>query len=209
MPKLRYVMALICYLAIPLVVIVGVGLSLLIDPEMARGHVDYARHYRWLDVARASGLIATAALALLLWVACCYLVLESRQRSRGWLALAAAGPLGFSVIGALEDRSPRPGDLYQRFIKSLKSSWRAALELAVFVSVWIVAYEAIVFKRDLMISVESFRTGTPTSTIIAQQSASSGMWAAGEGFEVMYLVTLIYLLWPIAFNLVAHVFKSR
>ena len=209
MPKLRYVMALLCYLAIPLVVIVGVGLSLLIDPEMARGHANYARDYRWLDVARASGLIATAALALLLWIACCYLVLASRQRSRGWLALAAAGSLGFSVIAALEDRAPRPGDLYQRFIRGLKSYWRIALELTVFFGVWTVAYESIVLKRDVMISLESFRTGTPTSTIIAQQSASSGMWAAGEGFEVMYLVTLIYLLWPIAFNLVAPVFKPR
>ena len=81
-------MALPCDLAIPLVVIVGVGLSLLIDPEMARGHADYARAYRGLDVARGSGLIATAALALLLWIACCSLVLASRQRSRGWLALA-------------------------------------------------------------------------------------------------------------------------
>jgi len=69
-----------------------------------------------------------------------YLVLESRQRSRGWLSLAAAGPFGFSVIAALEDRAPAPRDLYQGFITNLKTYWRVPLELTVFVLIWVVSY---------------------------------------------------------------------
>lgn len=43
-----------------------------------------------------------------------------------------------------------------------------------------------------MIHVESLTTGTPISTIIAQQNASSGMWAAGEGMEQLYLVPQLF-----------------
>src|SRR5262249_3289968 len=180
MPKREYVLALICYLAIPAVVICGAGVFHLIDPEMARGHADYARDYRLLDLARLGVLWASGALALVLWTLCCYLVLKSRQRSVRWLYLAAAGPLGFSIIAALKDRSSAPGDLYQRVIRHLKAYWRAPLEIAVFVGIWFVAYEAVVLERELMIHYQSLATGAPVAAIIAQQSASSGMWAAGE-----------------------------
>jgi len=68
MPKRHYVLALICYLSIPGVVIAGAGLFRLIDPETARGHADYARDYQLLDRARTGALMAAAALALLLWI---------------------------------------------------------------------------------------------------------------------------------------------
>ncbi len=64
-------------------------------------------------------------------------------------------------------------------------------------------------KRDLMIRLESLRTGTPVSAIVAEQAASSGMWAAGEGMEVLYLVPLMYLVWPILFNLAGRLFAPR
>ena len=209
MPKRHYVMALACYLSIPAVLIAGAGLFRLIDPELARGHADYVRDYRLLELARTGALLATAGLALVLWASTCYLVLKSRQRSLRWLLPAAAGPFGFIVIAMLEDRSPAPDDLYQQFIRKLKMYWRVPLEIAVFVSVWFLAYESVVLKRELMISYESFSTGTPAITIIARQSASSGMWAFGEGLEEIYLVVLIYLLWPIFFNLVGQRFKPR
>jgi len=208
MVKPKYVLALVCYVSIPAVVVCGVGLVLLVDPELALGHANYARDYQLLSLARLGVLWATAGLALVLWTSCCYLVLASRRRSMRWLSLAAAGPFGFSVIATLEDRSPAPGDLYQHVIRNLKTYWRVPLEIAVFVSVWFLACASVVVKRGLMISFESFTTGTPVSTIIAQQTASSGMWAAGEGMEAMYLVALIYLLWPIAFNLAGRAFSS-
>lgn len=209
MPKRHYVLAVACYLLIPAVLIAGAALFSLIDPEMARGHADYVRDYRLLELARRGALMTTWGLALVLWSSVCYLVLKSRQRSLGWLSLAAAGPFGFIAISMLEDRSPAPDDLYQQFIRKLTMYWRVPLEIAVFISVWILAYESVVLKRDLMISYESFLTGTPATTIIARQNESSGMWAAGEGMEEIYLVVLMYLLWPIFFNLAGQLFKPR
>jgi hypothetical protein len=212
MPRLlkrHYIMALACYLAIPVVVIAGVRLSLLIDPEMARGSADYARNFRLLQLAATGVLMATAGAALILWVSTCYMVLKSRQRSALWLALAVAGPFGFMAIAMLADRSPTPANLYQRFIGKLRWYWRAPLEIALFVSAWLLAYQCVVFKRDLLINYESFTTGTPVETIVDRQNASSGMYAFGEGLEEIYLVTLLYLLWPIVFNLVARRFERR
>ena len=116
---------------------------------------------------------------------------------------------GSPSIATLEDRSPAPGDFHQQFIGNLKAYWRVPLEIAAFVSVWFLAYKSVVLKRELMISFESRTTGTPASTIIAQQSASSGMWAFREGLEVIDLVTLIYLLWPIVFNLAGQLLKPQ
>ena len=207
--KLRYLVAVACYVAIPVAVVAGVGVFVLIDPELARGHADYARVYRVLGLARLGVLAAAAALALALWVACCHLVLASRGRSGRWLALAAAGPFGFSVIATLGDRSPTPGDRYQRFIRGLGTPWRVALEVAVCVCVWGLTHSAVIIARDLMIQLESRRTGTPAAAIVSQQNASSGMWAAGEEMEALYLVPLAYLLWPVLFNLAGWLFARR
>jgi hypothetical protein len=48
-------------------------------------------------------------------------------------------------------------------------------------------------------------TGISTAQIIDRQDASSGMWAFGEGMEVMFLVVLLYLTWPMVFNIAARV----
>jgi len=209
MPRRYYVMALACYLAIPAVLIAGVGLSRLIDPEMARGSADYAHNFWVLQQIATGALMATAGLAVVLWALTCYLVLKSRQRSLLWLSLAAAGPFGLVFIAMLADRSPALDDLYQQFIRNLRLYWRVPLEVAMFISAWILAYQCVVLKRELMISFESFSTGTPVETIIARQTASSGMYAFGEGLEATYLFILIYLLWPIFFNLAGHRFKRR
>ena len=209
MPDRNYAMALVCYLAIPVVVIVGFRLSFLIDPEMARGSADYVRNFRLLQYAATGVVMVTAGLAFLLWVGTCYLVLKYLQRSALWLALAAAGPFGFIAIAMLAHRSPAPDDLYQQFIRKLKLYWRVPLEVAVFLSVWTLAFLSVALKGDLMIRYESFSTGTPVETIIDRQNASSGMYAFSESLEAMYLVTLLYLLWPIVFNLAERLFRRR
>jgi len=89
--------------------------------------------------------------------------------------------------------------LYQRFIGKLKNYPRIAYELGLFVVVWVGAFLTMVLKRDLMIIYEAATTGTSTAQIIDQQNASSGMWAFREGLEVLFLVVLFYLLWPICF----------
>ena len=209
MPKRQYILAVVCYLLIPAVVIASGILFRLIDPEMARGSADYVRNYRLLELARTGALMAMAGLALVLWALTCYLVLKSRQRSLWWLLLAAAGPFGFIVIVMLEDRAPASYDLYQQFIRQLKLYWRVPIEIVAFVTVWSLAFELMVLKRDLMIRYESFMSGTPAATIIDLQNQSSGMWAFSEGNEVIYLVVLIYLLWPIVFNVVGQLLEPR
>jgi hypothetical protein len=81
---------------------------------------------------------------------------------------------------------------------------RVGYEVCAFVILWELAYQAMVLKRDLMIKYESYTTGVSTAQIIDTQNASSGMWAFGEGMEVMYLVVLLYLIWPIVFNVVGR-----
>src|SRR5262249_13686834 len=176
---------------------------------MARGHADYVRNYHLLKLIRTAALMAIAGFACLLWILCCYFVLKSRERSWGWLAFAAAGPFGFPVIAGLRDRSPAPDDFYQQFICNLKIYWRVPLEILLFVSIWVLSYELMVLKRELMISYESFMTGRSVADIVAEQDASSGMWAFSEGLQVMYLVVLSYLLWPILFNVAGYLFKPR
>jgi len=209
MLKRRYVPALVCYLAIPVVLIAGMRLSFLLEPEWARGHADYAFRFWLLEMAQRGVQLATLGLLLGLWLAVCYLVLKSRQRSLLWLPLAAAGPFGFIGIAMLQDHEPAPEDSYQRFIRKMKMYWRVPLEIAVFVSVWTLAFLAMALKRDLMISYESFSTGTPVDTIIARQNESSGMYAFSEGLEVFFFVVLIYLVLPIIFNLLGRLFKLR
>jgi cell division protein FtsX len=92
--------------------------------------------------------------------------------------------------------------LYQQFVGKLKIYLRVAYELGFFVVVWVGAYQAMVLKRNLMIMYEAAATRTSTAQIINQQNASSGMWAFSEGLEVLFLVVLFYLLWPICFNVV-------
>jgi hypothetical protein len=62
----------------------------------------------------------------------------------------------------------------------------------------------MVLKRTLIIRYEAATTGVSTAQIIDIQNASSGMWAFGEGMEVMYFVVLLYLLRPIVFRIVGH-----
>jgi hypothetical protein len=205
--KPHYIIALACYLAIPAVMLAGVGLSRLIDPELARYSADYARNFKLLELAVNGALMATTGLALALWGASYYLVLKSRQRSVLWLGLAVTGPFGFMFITMLADRSPAPDDLYQEFIRKLKLYWRIPLEIVMFVSAWILAYQCVVLKRELLNRLESFSTGTPIETIIARQTASSGMYAFGEGLEAIFFVTPLYLLWPIFFNLIGRRFR--
>ena len=210
MPKRTYAMPLILYLSIPAVMFAGAALFRLFDPEkMARGHANYVRDYHLWELFGRGMLMATAGLMLCLWIWCCHVMLKSKHCSLRWLLLLALGPFGFIVIAALADRSPSPDDLYQQFIRNLTIYWRVLLEIAVFVSVFFIAYQFVVLHRELMISYESFTTGTPTATIVAEQDASSGMYAFSEGLEVFYFVVLIYLILPILFNLGGRLLKPR
>jgi len=114
------------------------------------------------------------------------------------------GPFGFAIPALLNDKVSTETDRHARFVRSLNSFARVGYEVCRFVIIWLLAYEAMVLKRNLMILYESATTGVPTSQVIATQNASSGMLDFSEGLEVMFLVVLLYLLWPIVFNIAAH-----
>ena len=189
---------------IPVVLLAGGLLFRLINPEMAAGHPNYARNFQILSAIQHFTLLASGGLSLILWLLSCFFMIRSKQRSMGWLFCAALGPIGFAILASLNDRTPSGTDRYARFVRSMNIVMRVLYELCVNVVLWLLAYQAMVLKRNLTILYQSATTGMSTAQIIDQQNASSGMWAFSEGLEVMYLVVLFYLLWPIAFNLVAR-----
>ena len=209
MPKPHSLLAFASYLAIPIVVIGGGIASILINPEWALGTADYPGNFRLLQRLSLGVMAASVGVGLVLWFACGYFLLKARQRSLGWLTLAAAGPPGLMLIAALADHAPRPDDRYQHFIRGLGWLGHGAVELAVFIAAWVFAFLLVMIKRDAMIWLESMTTGNSRDAIIAVQDASSGMWAFTEGLEQMYLAPLLFLLWPVTFNLVMRLFARH
>lgn len=135
----------------------------------------------------------------------CFVVIRSKKRSYLWLLLTVLGPFGFAVLAMLSDRAPLETDRYARFVRDLNGYVRVAYEVGSFVLVWVIAYEAMVVQRNLMIRYEAAATGVSIAQIIDQQNASGGMWAFAEGNEVMFLVAVLYLLRPMIFSLVSGV----
>jgi hypothetical protein len=175
-----------------------------IDPEIAAATSNYERNYRLLNLARTLSMLAVLLVIIGLWFLTCLFLVKSKQRSYGWLPLARLGPFGLIILTMLSDNAPTPGDLYRQFVSKLKISVRVVYELGFFIVAWLVAFQVMVLRRDLMIMYESATTGVPVAQIIDQQNASSGMYAFGEGLEVLFLVALCYLLWPLCFNVVGR-----
>ena len=207
--KRESVVALVLLLLIPAVLVLGGLLFSVINPEIAAGHANYVLIFHLLTRLRVAVLFGSFMVALALWVLVCFLVIRSKHRSQWWLLLAALGPLGLAILAILDDPALAAPDRHTRFVRGLNKLQRVAYEVCKWLVIWELAYQAMVAKRNLMILYESASTGVPTAQITATQNASSGMWAFGEGLEVMFLVVLFYLLWPIVFNIVARVAKPR
>jgi hypothetical protein len=204
MIKKLWVVALVLFLLIPCVLKLEGALFRMVNPESAAGHPDYAQNYHRLSQLRHMVLWGSEAAVAVLWLLVCLLVIRSKKRSAWWLFMTALGPFGFAVLAMLNDRAPAEADSYARFVGNLNWFMRVGYELCIFVLAWTLAYQGMVFKRNLMIRHEAAITGMSVAQIIDQQNASSGMWAFAEGNEVMYLVILFYLLWPIVFNIVGR-----
>jgi hypothetical protein len=204
MMKRQWVVALVLVLLIPLVTVLGGMLFSLINPEIAAGHPNYQRNWHLLHLLKLTMMWGSMAVVGVLWVLGCLLVIRAREQSRLWLFLAALGPFGFAILAMLNDRAPAEADWYSRFVSKLNWFLRIGYELCTFVIVWALAEEAMVLKRNLMIRYQAATTGMSVSQIIDIRNASSGMWAFGEGMEVMFLVVLLYLLRPVVFNIVAR-----
>ncbi len=202
--KRPYVLAIVSFLMIPAVTVLAGLLINSIDPEIAARTSNYERNYRLLSLAKTLSVLAVLLVIMGLWFLTCFFLVKSKKRSYGWLPLAMFGPFGLIILTLLSDNVSAPGDLYQQFIRKLKIYLRVVYELGFFVVVWVGAFLTMVLERDLMIIYEAAATGTSTAQIIDQQNASSGMWAFREGLEVLFLVVLFYLLWPICFNAVGR-----
>jgi len=202
--KTRSVWALFLLLLIPVVLALGGMLSNLINPEIAAGHPNYARNYHLLSLLKILPFWTSVASAAVLWMLACLVVIRSKKRSHLWLLLAALGPFGFAVLAMLSDRAPAETDRYAWFVHNLNGLVRVVYELCAFVIIWVLAYQAMVLHRMLMIRYEAATTGVSTAQIMSLQNASAGMWAFAEGNEVMFLVALLYLLRPLVFSLMSQ-----
>jgi hypothetical protein len=205
MTKKQWLVALVLLLLIPLLWVLGLMLFNRIHPEIAAGHPNYVTNYHRLSLLKHMSLWASEAGVVVLWLLVCLLVIRSKKRSYLWLFLALLGPFGFAILAMLNDRAPAETDRYARFVRSLNRFVRVGYELGTFVIVWVLAYEAMVLKRTLTIRYEAATTGVSIARIMDSRDASGGMWAFAEGNEVMYLVVLLYLLWPIVFNIAGRV----
>ena len=208
MVKKPYAVAIGLFLAIAVATLLGAAVVNFIDPEFARGHADYERNFRLLAHAKSFLFFATLLLNVVLWFAACIFLIKSKGRSNWWLLLAILGPFGFAFLAMLGDVAPEHRDLYQRFVRNLNIYVRAGYETFTLLLVWTLAFQIIEWKHALMVAYESATTGLSTAQILQVQNASSGMWAFGEGLQTMYLVVLIYLLWPVCFNIVGRLLKS-
>ena len=207
--KRRQVAALVLFLLIPLVTMLGGFLSNLINPEIAAGHPSYVRNYHLLSQLKTLCFLGSLAVAGVLWLLVCLLVIRAKKRSYFWLLLAALGPIGFAVLATLKDRDAAVTDRYAEFVRKMNLFVRTGYEVSSFVAICVLAYQAMVVLRTLIIWYQAVTTGMSTQQIIDLQDASSGMWAFGEGMEVMYLFVLLYLLRPVVFRFVANVVASR
>jgi hypothetical protein len=188
------------FLTIPAVTVLAGILINSIDPEIAARTANYERNYRLLNLTKSLSVLAVFAVIMGLWLLTCFFLIKSKKRSYRWLPLVMFGPFGLIVLTLLRDNAPASADLYQPFVGKLKIYLRIAYELILFVVVWVGAFLTMLLERDLMIRYEAATTGTSTAEIIDRQNASSGMWAFREGLEVLFLVVLFYLLWPLCFN---------
>src|ERR1700719_2276275 len=122
-----------------------------INPESAAGHPDYVRNYHYLSLLKHTSFWVSGAIVVALRLLVCLFVIRSKARSSWWLLLAAFGPFGFAILAMLPDKAPAETDWHERFERNLNRFVRVGYQLCVFVIIWMLAYHAVVFKRDLMI----------------------------------------------------------
>ena len=201
MHKRPYILAIVSFLAIPVIFVPAMMLITLIDPEIALRTSNYDRKFQIVNLMKLLCMGAVSLVAAGLWFLACFFLIRSKKRSYLWLSLAALGPFGLIVLSMIGDNDAEPDDFYRQFVGRLKIYFRVGYELIFFVAAWVAAFQVMILKRDLMIMYEAAVTGVSTAEIIDRQNASSGMYAFSEGLEVLFLVSFFYLLWPLCFNM--------
>ena len=204
MIKKQLLVALLLLLLIPAVTVGAGFLFSIINPELAAGHPNYTRNWHLLNSLKVGLIWGMFATVFALYLIGSFLVIRSKNQSSFWLILAALGPLGFAILSVLNDRMPSPSDRYSRFLRKMHWVVRGTYEVVCLFVICELAWQLMLLKRYAMIKYQSVSTGMSTAQIIAIQDASSGMWAFGEGLEIMFFVIVLYLLRPFLFNLIAR-----
>lgn len=203
----KHLWALLAFLAIPVIFLAGGALFTLIDPERLAGHTHYVRNFRLLQLARGGVMLAMFGAVVVAWLVTCLLVVMSKRQPYSWLLLALLGPIGLAILACLPDHSTEAPDLYARLIRKLNLFVRGAYEIGFFLLAWTLAWEAMLVKREALISLQAALTGVSREQIIQDQNASSGMYAFGELNDVMYAFALLYLLRPVCVDVVGALLK--
>ena len=148
MIKKNYILTIVSLLAIPVVTVVGATIAILIDPEIAVHSANYERNFRLLNQLKSGLILAAFAVDIGLWILACFFLLKSKKQSYWWLPLSVLGPFGLIALTIVRDNDPLP-DLYQRFIRSMKTAWRAAYEVGLFTLVWIGAFLSVYLLGEI------------------------------------------------------------
>ena len=94
MIKKESVVALVLLLLIPLAMVLGGMLSNFINPEIAAGHPNYVRNYHLLNLLKHMCFFGSLAVAGVLWLLVCLIMIRAMNRSTLWLLLAGWGHSG-------------------------------------------------------------------------------------------------------------------
>ena len=105
----QYAMAMAAFLLIPVVVMVGMRVTIFINPEIAAGHPDYTRNWQLLSMVKRASFFATLLASAALWFLTGVFLLKAKRRSAWWLPLAVLGPFGFAILAMLGDKAPELG----------------------------------------------------------------------------------------------------
>lgn len=208
MIRKNYFLTILALLLIPAAAMLGAGLFNAIDPELARGHADYARNFALLQYLRKGVMLATLLLMCALWTVACASLLRAKSRRWAWLSLALLGPPGFAVLMALSDRSaPIPMDAHDRQVARRRQLLRVLYEAVRFIVFGVVAQEFVEWWGYGTALLEAVHRGVALSVILAERDASSGMWAFGDLIRTGFVFVLLYALWPIGCNAAAAIIR--
>ena len=89
-----YVLAIVSFLMIPAVVVLGGALINSINPEIAAGYANYERNYRLLSLAKSLSMLAGLLVVTGLWFLTCFFWSSPRNDHTGGCPCPCSARLG-------------------------------------------------------------------------------------------------------------------
>ncbi len=207
--KRSYFASLLLYALIPVVMLFAGSLFSSIDPQSMAGHSNYERNYHLFEMLKHLILYGGFVVSFGLWVATCFFLLQAKKRTAAWMLLSMLGSLGFVALSMLNDREPHIADVYHAFRDKLSTVWRIAYECLLFVGTFVLSFIIVLTLEEWAMIFEAGQRGVPVTLIQQERDASSGMLAFSEGWAILYLVPMLYLLWPVVVNIVCGLWRRQ